>query len=148
MCIFDHTYFDILLLIYNSFQQNVSEYDKEIPQSQTEDKPHGIVQKSHTTIMRHQEDKQSKATISLFPMEMIAKLERTQSNAQRNIELQNPTMGATINNNRTIALERTADKATGGLKCSLLVTNIRPRFSCCWSTKMLLYFSSAISSRC
>ena len=33
---------------------------------------------------------------------MIAKLERRQSNAQQNIEqLQNPTMGATINNEST-----------------------------------------------
>ena len=33
---------------------------------------------------------------------MIAKLERTQSNAQQNIEqLQNPTMGVTINNGPT-----------------------------------------------
>ena len=40
---------------------------------------------------------------------MIAKLEWTQGNAQRNIEqLQNPTMGVTINNNKTTALERTA----------------------------------------
>ena len=54
---------------------------------------------SHTTIMRHQEDKQSKATSSLFPTEMIANLEWTQSNAQHNIEqLQNPKMRVTINN--------------------------------------------------
>ena len=47
---------------------------------------------------------------------MIAKLEWTQSNAQQNIDqLQNPTMGVTINNNRTTALERTVAKATGGL---------------------------------
>ena len=52
--------------------------------------------------MRHQEDKQSKATSSLFPIEMIAKLEWTQSNAQQNIEqLQNPTMEVTINNQST-----------------------------------------------
>ena len=39
---------------------------------------------------------------------MIAKLEWTQSNAQQNIEqFQNPTMGVTINNNRTTTLERT-----------------------------------------
>ena len=64
----------------------------------------------------------------LFPIEMIAKLEWTQSNAQQNIEqLQNPTMGVTINNNRIIALERTANKATGGLKCNLLVPNLCPR---------------------
>ena len=61
-----------------------------------------MVRKSHTTIKRRQEDKQSKATSSLFPIEMIAKLECTQSNAQQNIEqLQNPTMGVTINNKST-----------------------------------------------
>ena len=47
----------------------------------------------------------SKATSSLFPIKMIAKLEWTQSNVQQNIEqLQTPTMGVTINkkvNNRT-----------------------------------------------
>ena len=53
-----------------------SEYDQEIPQSQTR----GIVRKSHKTITRHQEDKQSKATSSLFPIEMIATLVWTQSN--------------------------------------------------------------------
>ena len=54
--------------------------------------------------MRHQEDKQSKATSSLFLIEMIAKLEWTQSNAQQNIEqLQNPTMGITINKESTTA---------------------------------------------
>ena len=57
------------------------------------------MRKSHTTIMRHPKDKQSKSTSSLFPIEMIAKL---QSNAQQNIEqLQNPTMGVTINNEST-----------------------------------------------
>ena len=38
--------------------------------------------------------RQSKATSSLFPIKMIAKLEWTQSNTQQNIEqLQNPTTG-------------------------------------------------------
>ena len=41
-----------------------------------------------------------------------------------------------VNNNRTTALERTAAQATGGLKCILLVPNLRPRFCCCLSTKM------------
>ena len=60
------------------------------------------MKKSHTTITRHQEDKQSKATSPLFPIKMIVKLEWTQSNAQQNIEqLQNPTMGVTINNEST-----------------------------------------------
>ena len=54
--------------------------------------------KSYTTITKHQEDKLSKATSCLFPIKMIAKLERTQSNTQQNIEqLQNPTMGSTTN---------------------------------------------------
>ena len=49
--------------------------------------------------MRHHEDKQSKATSSLFPIKMIAKLEWTQNNAQQNIEQpQNPIVGVTINN--------------------------------------------------
>ena len=36
-----------------------------------------------------------------------------------------------VNNNRTTALERTAASSTGGLKCILLVPNLRPRFCCC-----------------
>ena len=75
---------------------------------------HGTVRKSHTTTSRHQEAKLSKATSSLFPIKMTAKLEWTQSNAQQR---QTPTMGVTINNkstttepqnHRTTALERTA----------------------------------------
>ena len=58
--------------------------------------------KSKTTITRHQEDKQSKQskeTSSVLSIEMIAKLEWTQSNVQQNVEqLQNSTMGVTINN--------------------------------------------------
>ena len=56
------------------------------------------------TITILQEDEQSKATssLSLCPVKMIAKLERTQSNTQQNIEqTQNPTMGVTINNEST-----------------------------------------------
>ena len=92
----------------------VSEYDQEIPQSQTADNPVAPRRRAaRSTITRHQEDKLSKATSSLFPIKMIAIPERTKSNAQQNIEqLQTPTMGVTINkkvnNNRTTALERTA----------------------------------------
>ena len=51
-----------------------------------EEEPHNI--------MRHNEDKLSK----LFPIKMIAKLEWTSSNVQQNIkQLQNPTLGETIN---------------------------------------------------
>ena len=41
----------------------VSEYDQEIPQSQT----HGIAKKSHTAITRYQKDKLSKATRASSP---------------------------------------------------------------------------------
>ena len=44
-----------------------SEYDQEITQSQKFCRhTHGTARKSHTAIMRHQEDKLSKATSSLF----------------------------------------------------------------------------------
>ena len=39
--------------------------------------PHGTARKSHTTITRHQEDKFSKATSSLFSIKMVAILEWT-----------------------------------------------------------------------
>ena len=54
----------------------------------------------------HQEDKSSKATSPLFPIKMIAILERPQSNVQQNIEqLQTPTMGETINKKSTTTTE-------------------------------------------
>ena len=60
--------------------------------------------KSDTTIAKHQEDKLSKATSSLFPIKMIAEQEWTYSNVQQNIEqLQSPTLGVTINNKSTTA---------------------------------------------
>ena len=46
-----------------------SEYDQEIPESQNADKP--VAQRGRAT---HQEDKQNKATSSLFPTKMIAEL--------------------------------------------------------------------------
>ena len=90
------------------YQKKVSEYDQEIPQSQT----HGTARRSHITITRHQEDKLSKATSFLFPVKIIAKLEWTQSNAQQNIEKNTESHNGRnnqqrINNNRTTALERT-----------------------------------------
>ena len=79
----------------------VSEYDQEIPQSQTADwpiAPEGEPHNNHETPAR-----QSKQEISsLFPIKMIAKLEGKLRNVQQNIEqLQNPTMGVTINNKST-----------------------------------------------
>ena len=71
-------------------------------------------QNNHETLGR-----QSKATSSLFPIKMTAKLEWTQSNAQQNRTITESHNGSNnqqrINNNRTTALEQTAAKATGGL---------------------------------
>ena len=122
-----------IVIIYTTIvvqtQSNiVSEYDQEITQSQTADKP--VASSGRATQLK---DKQSKATSSLFPILMIAKQEWTQSNAKQNKEqLQNHTMRVTINN-RATTLERTAAKATGEgvFKCILLVQNIRPIFCCC-----------------
>ena len=51
----------------------------------------------------HPEDKQSKATSSLFPIKIIAKIEWTQSIVEQHIkQLQNATMeGVAINNEST-----------------------------------------------
>ena len=64
--------------------------------------PPGTARKSRLATARHQEDKLSKATISLFPIKIIAILKWTKSNVQQNIEqLQTPTMGVTINKKST-----------------------------------------------
>ena len=64
--------------IVNMHSKIVSEYDQEIPQSQTADNPVAprgrAAQPSQDT---RQEDKLSKATSSLFPIKMIAILELT-----------------------------------------------------------------------
>ena len=53
-----------------------------------EEEPHN----NHET-----QERQTKQSNQIFLIEMIAKLEWTQSNAQQNLEqLQNPTMGVTI----------------------------------------------------
>ena len=52
--------------------------------------PNGTSRKSHSTITRHQEDKLSKATSSLFPIKMIAILEWTWSNIQQNTNPESP----------------------------------------------------------
>ena len=81
--------------------------------------------KSYITITGHQEDKQSKATSSLFPIKMIATLERTQSNVQQNMEeTQNPTVTATINNESTATetlLKMDSSRSYRALKCILKV---------------------------
>ena len=90
---------------------------------------HGIVRKSHTAITRRQENKQSKVTSSIFPIEMIAKLECSSNNTQENIEqLQNPTMGVTINNESTTT-KRTAAKASEIYNTVIVTLKSSPK---CW----------------
>ena len=55
----------------------VSEYDQQIPQSQTADKPMALRGRATQPVKKQQEDKQIKATSFLFPIKMIAKLEWT-----------------------------------------------------------------------
>ena len=85
-----------------TFLKIVSEYDQEKTQSQSAAKP--MAPRGRATQQSHDTRKTlSKVTSSLIPIKMIAKLEGTYSNVQQNIEqLQNPTMGVTINNKSTI----------------------------------------------
>ena len=71
---------------------------------------------------------------------MIEKLEWAQSNVQQNIEqLQTPTMRVTINKKSTTTEPQPENgqqpkppvEGGGGLKCILLVQNLRQRFRCC-----------------
>ena len=81
----------------------------------------------------HHEDNKSKAISSLFPSEMIAKLERIQSTEQHNKDqTKSPqTMGAT-NNNSTTALEWAAVETNGG----------RPYFDLCLLKHLTRYLQS------
>ena len=66
---------------------------------------------------------------------MIAKLKWTQNNAQQNIgQLENTTMGETINNESTTKEPPPQNRQKPEplrLKCILLVLNLRPRFYRC-----------------
>ena len=67
----------------------VSEYDQEIPQSQTVDKP--IVPLGRATQQSWETRKTNQAklpalSLSLFPIKLIAKLEGKQINLQQNIQ--------------------------------------------------------------
>ena len=61
----------------------VSEYDQEMAKITNCIQTHGTARKSHNTITRHQENKLSKATSSLFPIKMIAKVEGTYGNVDQ-----------------------------------------------------------------
>ena len=79
------------------------------------------------TVTRRQEDKQSKATSSIFPIKMISKLEMTQSTAQQNMRhTQNPRNGS--NNKQRINNK----SATGGTKMHFTGTkSTQYRLRCC-----------------
>ena len=118
----------------------VSEYDQEIPQSQTTDTPwhreeeplnhHETpgrqIKQSNQLSLPHQDDCDTRINIKYHSTKhrTITDPNNGSNNKQK------------VNNNRTTALERTAALAGGGgggggLKCILLVPNLRPRFCCC-----------------
>ena len=98
-----------------------SEYDQEIPQSQTPDRPVLSREEPHINHETPGSQTEKGNQLSLFfPIEMISKLQWTQSHAQQTIKTITESHNGTnnqqrINICRTIALERTAAKATGGL---------------------------------
>ena len=69
---------ELMTLVHSRrYDHKVSEYDKEITQSQTADQPTACtVRKIHTafTVTRHPKDNKSKATSSIFLVKMTAKL--------------------------------------------------------------------------
>ena len=72
--------------------------------------------------------------LTLFPIKMIANLEWTKSNAQNIKQLQNPTMreqSATNQQQQNHHLRTDSSLSHWGLKCILLVPNLRPRFCSC-----------------
>ena len=76
-----HTYLKDLSVVLNilgrHFKKIVSEYEQGNTTITNCRPTHGTTRKSHTIITIHQEDKLSKATSSLFPIKMIAKIEWT-----------------------------------------------------------------------
>ena len=68
-----------LLQLASKLRHKIVSMIRKYHSRKTAEKPHDIVRKSHTTITRHQKDKQSKAISSLIPIEMLAKLEWTQA---------------------------------------------------------------------
>ena len=76
---------------------------------------HDTARKSRTTITIHKEDKLSKATSSLFPIQMIANKEWTYKNKETITESDIGSYNQQrMKNNRTTSLERTAAYVTGG----------------------------------
>ena len=66
-----------LVFIETAPSEIVSEYDQEIPQSQTADKPMAPRGRATQQSRDTRKTKPSKATSSLFPIKMTAKLEWT-----------------------------------------------------------------------
>ena len=120
----------------------MSDYDQEIPQSQTTDKPmapQGETHNNHETpgkqtkhsnqlSLPHQDDCKTRRDIKQRTTNhrTITESHNGSNNKQQ------------VNNNRTNALERISSQAFGGLKCMLQVPNLRPRFCCCTKKALLI----------
>ena len=72
------------------------DHDQEIPQSHQQH----LKEQPHTYQSRdtRKTNKVKRPALSLFPIKIISKLLRTQSNAQQNMDTRDHRMGATINN--------------------------------------------------
>ena len=117
----------------------VSEYDQEIPQSQTaatplhrkeeslnhHETPRRQIKQSNQLSLPNQDDCNTRMNIK----------QRTTKHRTTTDSHNGSNNKQKVNNNRTTALKPTAAQATRGLKCILLVPNLRPRFCCCWSTR-------------
>ena len=104
-------------LILNGCFAQMAKYSKQVYSGNTtitnRRQPRGTARKSRSTITRHQDEQLSKATSSLFPIEIV----------QQNIEQsQTPTMGVTINKKSTTTEPRPQNgqqhKPSGGLNAS------------------------------
>ena len=100
-----------LSVVCRIFIPKVSEYYQEIITITQHRPTQGTMRKSHRTftVTRHPKDNKSKTASSLFLFKMIAKLERTQSNAQQNRDKhRTPRPSGSTPNNGSKTTERTA----------------------------------------
>ena len=98
------------------------------------------MRKSHRTltVTRHQKDNKSKATSSLFPVKLIAKLEMTHSNAYQN---RTPTNHMRYIKQKNQQQQKHQPRADSSLilrwaSSILMAPKFCPRFLCCTNTNI------------
>ena len=123
----------------NLYAKIVSEYDQETPQSQTADNPMAPGGRATQPPRDTRKTNQAKQPAPSSPSRWLQYQNGHKATYNKTYNITDSHDGSNnkqkVNNNRTTAPERTAAQATGGLKCTLLVPNLFPRFCCCWSTR-------------